>query len=101
MMGSHSNKAATMNAIRAALHLAAFSVVIGMLLPVAALAQGWKPERNVELIVPSTAGGSLDLTGSTVHRIWDDLKLLPVSSTVANRSGGGHAVAYNFLSQRA
>jgi putative tricarboxylic transport membrane protein len=75
--------------------------VIGILLPASVTqAQGWKPERNVELIVPSTAGGSLDLTGRTVHKIWDDLKLLPVSSIVANRSGGGHAVAYNFLNQR-
>ena len=64
-------------------------------------AQGWKPERNVELIVPAAAGGSLDLTGRTVQRIWDELKLLPVSSIIANRSGGGHAVAYNYLSQRA
>ncbi|MGQ0752883.1 MAG: tripartite tricarboxylate transporter substrate binding protein [Betaproteobacteria bacterium] len=63
--------------------------------------QGWKPERNVELIVPASAGGSLDTTGRTVQRLWDELKLLPVSSTVANRSGGGHAVAYNFLNQRA
>ena len=76
--------------------------VVGILLPASVTqAQGWKPERNVELIVPATAGGSLDLTGRTLHRIWDDLKLLPVSSTVANRSGGGHAVAYNFLNQRA
>lgn len=66
-----------------------------------AAAQAWKPERNVEITVPSTAGGSLDLTGRVVHKIWDDLKLLPVSSTVANRGGGGHAVAYNFLTQRA
>jgi putative tricarboxylic transport membrane protein len=76
-------------------------IALGLLIPVASLGQGWKPERNVELIVPSTAGGSLDLTGRTVHKIWDDLKLLPVSSVVANRSGGGHAVAYNFLNQRA
>jgi putative tricarboxylic transport membrane protein len=64
-------------------------------------AQGWKPERNVELIVPAGAGGSLDGAGRTLQRIWDELKLLPVSSTVANRSGGGHAVAYSFLNQRA
>ncbi|MBI4195547.1 MAG: tripartite tricarboxylate transporter substrate binding protein [Betaproteobacteria bacterium] len=63
--------------------------------------QGWKPERNVELIVPASAGGSLDTTGRTVQRLWDELKLVPVSSTVVNRSGGGHAVAYNFLNQRA
>ena len=47
-----------------------------------------------------TAGGSLDTTGRTVTRIWGDLKLLPVSSAVSNRGGGGHAVAYSYLAQR-
>ena len=63
-------------------------------------AQGWSPQRNVDLIVPSNAGGSLDTTGRTITRIWGDLKLLPVSSSISNRPGGGHAVAYNFLAQR-
>jgi putative tricarboxylic transport membrane protein len=64
-------------------------------------AQTWAPENNVELIVPATAGGSLDATGRMVQKIWSDLKLLPTSSTVVNRSGGGHAVAYNYLNQQA
>jgi len=72
-----------------------------VLLPGSAGAQGWSPQRNVELIVPSTAGGSLDTTGRTVQRVWTNLKQVPGSSTVMNRSGGGHAVAYNYLSQRA
>lgn len=67
----------------------------------AAWSQGWKPQRNVELIVPAGAAGSLDTTGRTVHKIWDDLKLVPVSSSIVNRSGGGHAIAYGFLNQRA
>lgn len=67
----------------------------------AAWSQGWKPQRNVELIVPAGAAGSLDTTGRTVHKIWDDLKLVPVTSSIVNRSGGGHAIAYGFLSQRA
>ena len=66
-----------------------------------AYAQGWNPQRNVELIVPSTAGGSLDTTGRTVQTLWTTLKLVPTSSTVTNRAGGGHAVAYNYLNQRA
>ena len=78
----------------------AFGAVVAIFFATVADAQGWKPERNVELIVPASAGGSLDTTGRTVQRLWDELKLLPVSSTVANRSGGGHAVAYNFLNQR-
>ena len=80
--------------------LTRFAVVAGFLFVSAASAQGWIPQRNVEVIVPATAGGSLDTTGRTVIRIWGDLKLLPVSSTISNRAGGGHAVAYNYLAQR-
>lgn len=65
-----------------------------------ALAQGWKPERNVELIIPTSPGGSNDIAGRTIQRLWSDLGLLPVSSSVANRSGGEHGVAYLFVSQR-
>lgn len=65
-----------------------------------AVAQGWRPDKHVELIVPAEAGGSLDVTGRTIHKIWEDLKLLPGSSAVNNRAGGAHAVAYAFLNQR-
>ena len=51
----------------------------------------WQPERHVELIVPSSAGGSLDNVGRTFQRLWDELKLVPTSSAVVNRAGGGHA----------
>lgn len=61
----------------------------------------WQPDRNVALIVPSTAGGSLDNVGRTIQRMWEQQKLVPVSSTIINMGGGGHAIAYNFLDQRA
>lgn len=77
------------------------AAVSAALLSQAAWSQGWKPQRNVELIVPAGAGGSLDTTGRVVHKIWDDLKLVPVTSSIVNRSGGGHAIAYGFLNQRA
>ena len=79
---------------------AVVGAVFGIMFASTACAQGWSPQRNVEVIVPATAGGSLDTTGRTVTRIWGDLKLLPVSSTISNRAGGGHAVAYNYLAQR-
>ena len=79
---------------------AVVGAVFGIMFASTACAQGWSPQRNVEVIVPATAGGSLDTTGRTVTRIWGALKLLPVSSTISNRAGGGHAVAYNYLAQR-
>jgi putative tricarboxylic transport membrane protein len=65
-----------------------------------AYAQGWKPERNVELVIPTSPGGSNDIAGRTIHKLLNDLKLLPVTSSVANRSGGEHNVAYTYVSQR-
>ncbi|MEQ1776862.1 MAG: tripartite tricarboxylate transporter substrate binding protein, partial [Burkholderiales bacterium] len=64
------------------------------------MAQPWRPDKHVELIVPAEAGGSLDTTGRTIHRIMEELKLLPGSSAVVNRAGGAHAVAYAYLNQR-
>lgn len=59
----------------------------------AASAQAWKPERNVDLTIPTTPGGSNDIAGRLIHKLITELKLLPVSSTVTNRAGGEHIVA--------
>lgn len=75
--------------------------VLAMVIAGTVHAQAWKPDRHVELIIPSTAGGSLDHAGRTFQKLWDELKLVPVTSGVTNRGGGGHAIAYNFLSQQA
>lgn len=64
-------------------------------------AQGWKPERNVELTIPTSPGGSNDIAGRIVQKLWTELKLLPVSSSVANRSGGEHIVGYTYIQSRA
>ncbi len=48
-----------------------------------AYSQNWKPERNVELVIPTSPGGSNDIAGRTLHMLLNDLKLLPVSSSVA------------------
>ena len=77
-----------------------FIITLALLFAGGAQAQ-WQPDRNVALIVPSSAGGSLDHFGRTVQRLWEQLKLVPTSSTVVNMAGGGHVVAYNFLDQRA
>ena len=78
----------------------AVMAVGGIVLAGAASAQGWKPERNVELVIPTSPGGSNDIAGRLVHKLWTELKLLPVQSSVANRSGGEHVVAYTYVSQR-
>jgi putative tricarboxylic transport membrane protein len=66
----------------------------------AAGAQGWAPERNVELVVPNPPGGSNDKTARTVERIWSMNKVLPSTLSVVNRAGGGGSIAYTYVQQR-
>ncbi|RPJ48224.1 MAG: tripartite tricarboxylate transporter substrate binding protein [Betaproteobacteria bacterium] len=75
--------------------------IFGLALIAGAAQAQWQPDRNVALIVPSSAGGSLDNVGRTIQRMWDQQKLVPTSSIIVNMAGGGHAIAYNFLDQRA
>src|SRR5688572_205641 len=73
----------------------------GLMAAGSATAQAWKPERNVDLVIPTSPGGSNDIAGRTIQKLWSELKLLPVTSSVSNRSGGEHVVAYTYVSQRA
>jgi putative tricarboxylic transport membrane protein len=68
----------------------------GLALSQGVAAQAWTPQRNVELIAPNAAGGSLDASARLIQQLWQ----IPVSSTVVNRAGGEHAIAYTYLSQR-
>src|SRR5262249_18515282 len=82
--------------------IAAGILVVQALVPsAAARAQGWKPERNVEVVVGLTAGSSQDRTGRALQKIWQDTGALGVTSSVANRVGGGGQIAWNHLAQHA
>lgn len=65
----------------------------------AAQAQAWKPEKPVEIIIGTSAGGPQDRTGRMVQKILQEMKLVPTPVTVVNRPGGGGAVALSYLNQ--
>ena len=60
----------------------------------------WKPERTVEIVVVSAAGGGNDKTGRTMQRIWQDARWIE-NAVVVNKVGGGGAVAYAYANQNA
>ena len=68
-------------------------------LPVAG--QGWKPEKPIEIVVPTTPGGSVDLTARLLQKILQDTGLVKVPVTVINKPGGGGAVSLAYLNQHA
>lgn len=68
----------------------------------AAGAQGtWKPERNIEIVVGSSAGTGTDRTARLMQKIWQEQKAVPVPTTVVNKPGGGGAVSWAYLGPKA
>ena len=65
-----------------------------------ALAADWKPDKAIELVVGSAAGGPLDATARIVQR-YAEQKNIGVPMTVQNRTGGAQAIAMTYVSQRA
>lgn len=65
-----------------------------------AIAQEWKPSRNVEIIVASGAGGAADRSARQLQRLLQAGSDVP-SITVSNRPGGGGLVAWTALAQHA
>jgi putative tricarboxylic transport membrane protein len=67
-----------------------------------AFAQGtWKPERNIEIVVGSSAGTGTDRTARLIQKIWQEQKAVPVPTTVVNKPGGGGAVSWAYLGPKA
>ena len=78
---------------------AALTAALALSMTPSAQAQ-WKPERIPELIVSVAPGGNQDITARTIQSIWQERKILsPVN--VINKPGGGGAIAYTQMSQRA
>lgn len=66
---------------------------------VASAQTAWRPEKPVELIASSAAGGSSDRTARTIQKILQDEKLAPVPVSVINKPGGNQTLARAYLNQ--
>jgi len=65
----------------------------------AAQAQGWKPERAVEIVVGSTPGGALDRTARLLLKVIQERKLVEQPATILNKPGGSGALGLAYLAQ--
>jgi putative tricarboxylic transport membrane protein len=64
-----------------------------------AMSADWKPERGIEIVAPSGAGGSTDRTARVVARILTERKLVDVPVTVVNKPGGSGTIGLNYINQ--
>lgn len=64
-------------------------------------AQEWRPERAIEIVAGSAAGGAQDRTARAMQRIWKERNFVNATINVVNRPGGGGAVSHSYLNQHA
>lgn len=88
-----------LNRMKPGMAAAAAALALGASMPSAA--QGWKPDKPIEIVVPTTPGGSVDLTARLLQKILQDSGLVQVPVNVVNKPGGGGAVSLVYLNQRA
>jgi putative tricarboxylic transport membrane protein len=68
------------------------------LIPCQPVLAQWKPDRTVEMVVPTAAGGGNDKTARVIQKIWNDNRLADAS--IVNKVGGGGSLTYTYVSQK-
>lgn len=78
------------------------SILAALLLAVASStgAQAWRPEKPVEVIVPTGASGINDANARLIQRAFQEQKLVPTPVLVNNKPGGNQSLAAVYLNQR-
>lgn len=64
-----------------------------------AVAQRWKPEPFVEIVVGAGAGGGNDNTARAIQKILQEKRFVAVPINVTNKPGAGGAIAFGYLNQ--
>lgn len=60
----------------------------------------WEPDRSIEIIAPSAAGGGWDTTARMLARTIDEESLANKGFGVVNKPGGGGAVGWAYIHKR-
>ena len=61
----------------------------------------WRPEKTVEIIVPTAAGGINDQIARLMQKVLQEEKLLTVPAVIMNKPGGNQSLAVIYLTQKA
>ena len=87
--------------------------VIGLVLTFAVLAfagavpgqlhsqpERWSPQKNVEFIVPTAPGSTMDVLARTIQETFQKKHLVDASITVQAKPGSGGAIAWTYVSRK-
>jgi putative tricarboxylic transport membrane protein len=75
----------------------AILLLTGLVPSVHAQQGSWRPERAVEIVVPTTSGGSIDTTARALQRVLQNNKILEMPVLIVNKPGGAGAIAVSYL----
>ena len=75
------------------------ALCVGAVASLPATAQGWKPEKTIEIIVPTGAAGINDSNSRLIQKTLQDRKLVSVPVLVQNKAGGNQSLAVVYLNQ--
>jgi putative tricarboxylic transport membrane protein len=64
-------------------------------------AQAWKPQKAVEIVVPTAAGGANDNMARVIQKVLQDQKIVPTPVVVMNKPGGNQTLASVYVRQHA
>ena len=78
---------------------AGYGALLALLSGACVCAQEWKPQRNVDIVVNSGAGGTADRQARVAQKFLQTFPGMP-SVSVTNRAGGAGLVALTFIAQR-
>jgi putative tricarboxylic transport membrane protein len=59
----------------------------------------WRPEKQVELILPTAAGGGNDAVARLIVKMLQEQKRVPTPVLAVNKAGGNQALSLAYLSQ--
>jgi len=59
----------------------------------------WRPEKAVEIIVPTGAGGTNDQMARLIQKTLQEQKLISVPAVTVNKAGGNQSLAVVYLNQ--
>jgi putative tricarboxylic transport membrane protein len=62
---------------------------------------GWRPEKPVEIVLPTAAGAINDHAARVIQKIMQDEKLVTSPLVVVNKAGGNQVLALVYMSQHA
>ena len=61
----------------------------------------WRPQKTVEIVIPSSAGSSMDAAARMIQGLLQEGRIVDVPVVSVNKSGGGGSLATNYLDQQA